>query len=322
MQSLSKLIWKLAPPWEPGRLLGLIDFFPPGDGVSLLAGGKANRELCIASKSRTIGDALMLSALPRALKLRYPKLRITTYPRAFNPSVFFNNPYVDSLSYFPSQVVGDDACFGSGHLMQLKEHFFELPITPDEEVRPEIYLSLEEREWAASEIKRALEPPLKPTCFFHPWGHTWKKVVTAERWTRLMKRWGDRVSFCQVGVEGHEKVPGADATFFLPKSFWNSRTLFALISHADLFLGVNSGPMHIARAFKVPSLIFTEEGNVEDIFRRRSEGPYYLYSNWKPAFLYKGNLHLDVPGLDEAGFVKRVDEAMEALITPRSLLSS
>ncbi|MGK5088508.1 glycosyltransferase family 9 protein [Bdellovibrionota bacterium FG-2] len=315
MRRLSKLVWKLAPSWEPGRLLGVIDFFPPGDGTSLLAAAKSdNSALCIAAKSRTIGDALMLSTLPRMLKARNPGLRINTYPRAFNPSVFFNNPYVDGLSYFPARVVGDDACFGGGHLMQLKEHFFDLPGTPDEEVRPEIYLLPEERVWGAAEIRRNLEPTSKPKCFFHPWGHTWKKVVSAERWSLIMKRWGDRVSFCQVGVEGHEKIPGAHATFFLPKSFWNARKLFALLSHADLFLGVNSGPMHIARAFKVPSLIFTEEGNIEEIFRRRAEAPYYLYSNWKPAFLYKGNFHLDVPALDEAGFVRKVDEVMELLL--------
>ena len=73
-----------------------VDFFPPKPA-------RLDRleSICVGSKTRTIGDALMLSSLPRKLKKRYPSLKILTYPRGFNPVVFWNNPFVDGITFTP-----------------------------------------------------------------------------------------------------------------------------------------------------------------------------------------------------------------------------
>src|SRR6185437_15056062 len=136
--------WYRLPQIELARFKA-IDFFPPKpERIGEL------RSICIASKNRTIGDALILSALPRLLKQRYPKLKVLTYPRGFNPVVFWNNPYVDGITYLPHAIFGDDTNEGSGHLITLKENFFGLKSGEDarENPRPELYPTASETRWA------------------------------------------------------------------------------------------------------------------------------------------------------------------------------
>jgi ADP-heptose:LPS heptosyltransferase len=80
------------------------------------------------------------------------------------------------------------------------------------------------------------------------------------------------------------------------------------MSQASLFIGVDSGPMHIARAFGVRSLIVTDGSSPADIFARRKRGPYYLYGNHVRAFLYEDLEHLYVPELTPESLVSRMGE--------------
>ena len=83
------------------------------------------------------------------------------------------------------------------------------------------------------------------------------------------------------------------------------------MSKARLFLGVNSGPMHIARSFDVTSLILTQEGEIETLFRMRKEAPYFLYQNWRHSFLYEDNTHIDVSPLSEDRLLASLDAFLE-----------
>src|SRR5947209_4700468 len=117
--------------------------------------------ICIATKSRNLGDALVLTTLPAKLKEKFPKLRIFTYPRGFNPVVFAHNPAVAGVQRLPRAVYGDDTNWGAGNLIQLKERFFGLEASA--EPRPEIHLTPGEREWArgyiAARTLRSAEMP-------------------------------------------------------------------------------------------------------------------------------------------------------------------
>jgi hypothetical protein len=221
---------------------------------------------------------------------------VTTYPRAFNPVVFYGNPAVNGLSYIPGSLYGDDCNEGSGHLIQLKESFFGVPIS--ELPRPELHLQASEREWARRYVAKHSPRPL-PLLLIHPWGHTWTRVMTIDRWAKFVARARARFNVWQLGMVGHETIPGCDHAFLMPKVFRHARRLFALMEQAKLFIGVNSGPMHVARAFGRPSLILTEQGNIDQIFSLRKRYPYFLYRNWANGFLYEENEHLDIGGTSE-----------------------
>lgn len=112
-------------------------------------------------------------------------------------------------------------------------------------------------------------------------------------WPRLIEKWKKQFIFIQVGLASDTPLPGIAARYAAGQSFATARQLFALMERASLLIGINSAPMHVARAFDLPSLILTRQGNIQEIFRNRSETPYYLRDNWKHGFLYEENRHFD-----------------------------
>lgn len=76
--------------------------------------------------------------------------------------------------------------------------------------------------------------------------------ITGINWviiTHELKKQGYAVF--QIGVGKHEKIPGAIymATPSEPMLMW-------LVGGADIFIGIDSGPSHIAIAYEVPAIIF------------------------------------------------------------------
>jgi len=261
-----------------------IDFFPARPNPVTRIG--EFREICIGTKSRNLGDALALSSLPGKLRARYPDLRVTTYPRGFNPVVFEGNPHVTGVSYLPDRVWGDDCNEGAGQLIQRKEQFFGLDSGP--ESRPEIHLSTLEWAWARRFVTQRtfVENATKPLVVIHPWGNTNSEIAPVEFWDEVIRRWKDRIRFWQVGIYKQGAVQGCEYYFFQEPARWNARRLFALVSQAHGFMGVDSGPMHVARAFSVSSCVLTNASLIE--------------ASPKTATLYPANKNVEAHDLKRA----------------------
>jgi ADP-heptose:LPS heptosyltransferase len=281
-----------------------IEFFPPSPPDF-----KNVSSICIGSKTRTIGDPLLLSTLPRKLKALYPKLKIYTYPRGFNSVVFYGNPYVDGVQWLPDTVYGDDCNLGTGHLIQRKERFFHVPVS--ENVRPEIYLLPQEERWIdrlfhQTPTHRADHLPL---CILHPWGKTRSSVLSQEVWERIVRENQGRVRFWQVGIEGQTRIAGCERHLLLPKDYSHARKLFAAMSRAQFFIGVDSGPMHVARAFALPSLILTNFGvEAWSIFSERHRLEKGSGEDWSRFFIYEENQHFDVIGRSSDDVIQKISQ--------------
>jgi ADP-heptose:LPS heptosyltransferase len=286
-----------------------IDFFPP-----LPAQMDQMRSICVGTKNRSIGDALILSTLPRKLKKRYPHLKVLTYPRGFNPAVFWNNPYVDGITFTPGALYGDDCNVGSGQLIQLKESFFG--VSDGEIPRPEIYLTDQEITWGESFLKENTRPDRHhlPVLFIHPFGSTFPKILSPEVWENVVAQWKTHFRIIQIGVEGQIPILGCDFHFLAPRKRAASRKLFALLRKANQFIGIDSGPMHIARAFSIPSLIVTQGLPPSEIFKKRKVSPYFLHRNWKDVFLYEDLEHLYIPPLSSEELIQGMGRFLEAAL--------
>lgn len=296
-------LWRWLPPLDLTRLRKT-ERFPPPPPRPLTA-----TAVCIATKSRNLGDALILTSLPRRLAAQYPELRIDTALRAFNPVVFLGNPWVRRPLYLPARIYGDDANLGHGHQIELKERFFGL--LPEASPKPEIYLLPHEQAWALRERRTADD---RPIALIHCWGHTRKKTLAPTAWQKIVAGLQPEASIWQLGLEGQPPIAGCDRYFFLPPQPAFARKLFAIASQAQAFIGVDSGPMHVARAFELPSLIVVEQAGLAERFVRRRQAPYFLYSNRTHAFLYEQNTHLSVVEQDEATIVeKAIQFGREAL---------
>ncbi|MEK7689685.1 MAG: hypothetical protein AAB425_01550, partial [Bdellovibrionota bacterium] len=147
IQNGSSLFNQLELGWARGT-----EFFPIQPSEDTLAGLE---EICIGTRFRSLGDALVLTSLPAALRRRYPSLkRVTTYPRGFNPVVFQANPLVEGLHRAPPAVYGDDASVGGGQIIDTKLAFFGINPTkcPPEDRIPKLWTTAAERAWAHHDL--------------------------------------------------------------------------------------------------------------------------------------------------------------------------
>lgn len=293
-------LWQYLPKFELNRFRP-INFFPayltPDEW-------KRKKLICLGTKNRTLGDALILSSLPRKLKQAYPDLVIQTYHRGFNPVIFSNNPFVTGVSLLPRELFGDDCCWGSGHHIQLKEQFFGLEVSSDP--KPEIFLSPNEIHWAEKELGTDRNP--KPIAIIHINGHTHHGFLSADAWIKVVQRWKDKIRFWQIGAPGHQQIPGCEGYFFSVASFWTARKLFALFSKSSLFLGIDSGPMHVARAFDIPSMILVAHCHPEKAFEARKKLPYFLCHHIDTGFMYQKNKNFFIPEKTETQLHQEIDD--------------
>lgn len=114
------------------------------------------------------------------------------------------------------------------------------------ELRPSLFLSKEEMKWALDQL--ASLP--RPLVCLHPGGNTkslpgspWHKT----NWEYLIKRFKNKIGFFQVG-----SIELGDYDLGLLNPGKHLRQMFALIWAADIFIGFDSSPMHIATAFRKP----------------------------------------------------------------------
>lgn len=265
--------------WAPTR------FHPPLPAPEVLA---RRDRLVLGTKNRTLGDSLILTTLPAKLKARYPQLRIEIFVRGLNPWVFLNHPHVDAWSRAPRELFGDDTNRGEGHLIQQKERGFGLELSEDP--RPEVYLSMPEIRAAKARI--AAGPCTgKPLIALHPAGGTENRVAERETWAHVAQALGEVAEVWQVGVEGDRPLPGVAPAFF-PRTGPGVRQLFAFLSRARGFVGVDSGPMHVAKSQGLPALIVTRQNDIAQRLARREKEPYFLHQNFRYGFLYTDHTHL------------------------------
>ncbi len=301
---LKKFFWYRTFEWPHTRPLGWTNFFPPPPKDL-----DHRKVLVVGTKSRSLGDGLCLTTLPRKLKSLYPGLKIQTFCRGLNPAIFENNPYVDSVTAFPGELYGDDCNWGSGHQIELKEQYFAL--LHCDHAKPELYLSEKEAR-VATEWRSKMERPL---CIIHPWGNTCNSVLESDVWTRLIKHLLPHWEVYQVGVVGQNLIPGAKP-LFLPPNRRVVRKLFAWMAQAQLFIGVDSGPMHVARAFNVPSVILLDQLDASKIFEERKRLPYYSKKVRLNAFLYEDNAHESTSSQTTDSLLQKIYDHMERLRRP------
>ncbi len=271
-----KIPFRYYPPLSTKKFF-YCDFFPlkPKDL-------ETRTKICIATKSRALGDALLLSGLPRKLKARYPTLKIYTYSLGFNPIVFQANPWIDGITYRPGELFGDDINEGSGQLIATKERFFDLEVSAFP--KPEIYFSKKEIKKQPQAIQRT-----RPLILLHPFGGTCQNVLPSGIWSDIANQFSSRIQFIQIGVKGQTRIPGCENIRLFEKTRWSARDLFLLMNRADGLIGVDSGPMHVARALNKPALIFSDYCEIEMLFSNLKNHPYYLFKNYNQGCLYEDN---------------------------------
>jgi ADP-heptose:LPS heptosyltransferase len=207
-------------------------------------------------RKRALGDVLWIEPVIRKLAVRYPKLIVyTKYPEVFENYPAPNIRFVKDPSLFIKTLIRAEELLGISwftinldnsyervpekhflHAYQLKSG---LPLT---EEYPKLFLSQAERD------RTFLQTPyvvlhlesFAPVKSRRIHGVDWSKVVDYIRSKGL--------EVVQVGT-AVEEIPGT-------KTFKTGiRDLITLISKSSYFIGIDSGPSHIAASLRIPSLV-------------------------------------------------------------------
>ncbi len=271
------------------------------------------KSLCIGTKSRNLGDALVLTPLFSKLATHYPDLSLSSFIRAFNPVVLENHPLKLTIKRGPKILFGDDINTGGGHLIAQKLRSFDLPFQEDE-IRPEIHLSPSEIVEAKLTLQQLFKDHKNPKDLWviHPWGKTWSSLMDSEAWSEVLKSIPRDARILQVGLPGETAIPGAEFYAIDPSHHGSARRLFAIIREAQHFIGVDSGPMHIATAFRVPSLILIKSprpGMLIPGLEMRNGVPYFHPLTRPFANLYDSNSHVEI---DQVDFKQAVHDWIES----------
>jgi hypothetical protein len=168
------------------------------------------------------------------------------------PYPFFeNNPFIESI--LNADEIDPDGFIDVNReelsLVQLNHVIenicFAYGIRP-RELRPSLYLSVEEKRWALN----ALRHLPRPLVCIHPGGTSSSPVNCpwhVTNWHELVSQFQGQATFFQIG-----RPDSVDQDLGLENPGTTLREAMALIWASDFFIGFDSCPMHIATAFRKP----------------------------------------------------------------------
>ena len=176
---------------------------------------------------------------------------------------------------------GRQACFslrgaradGRKHIVDLNRELLESLGVPASGTGPALYLSDEER--ASAQARLASRGTAAPRVAVHPGGHHPSQRWSPERFAELITSLTERCGAACVVVAG----PGegdlarricAATPDAIPAGELSIREMMALFASCDLFVGNNSGPLHVAAALGVPTVSVMGPG---DPLRFAPRGP-------------------------------------------------
>lgn len=211
-------------------------------------------------RKRALGDVLWIEPIIEQLAKQHKKLIVhTKYNQLFENYPLKNVIFKNELSFlekllvragkFPlinKLVTNLDDCYEQSPKQPLLCAYQQKALVEYREDYPRLFLSDEEKrmfnslkEKGAYTILHVDNKALKN--FRKAYGINWQKIV------QLLNEKGKNVYL--IGAED-PKIIGAT---FIPTTI---REMIALIYKADLFIGVDSGPSHIAASLQIPALLF------------------------------------------------------------------
>lgn len=137
------------------------------------------------------------------------------------------------------------------HMLMIDAYLepFGLHLT-DQEKKPTIYLTDEERKYAESKLGDDKWVVLDISYPGGPLGRAHWPISCWESILGFLKSQGFKVLF----VSHNRAAFGSYMVDLDLRGFTTLRELFALVSRCKLFLGMDSGPMHVSQAFGVPGV--------------------------------------------------------------------
>ena len=230
----------------------------------------------LAIKLMTLGDVILCTPILEALRKKYPEAYIAFATSEKYAELVEGNPYVDfvykcrdydskinALNHYDS-ITSDlmkrqmwsevyqlqlhdtlDLYWSGEHLLDLYADIADVKVNRE---KLHISISKEDKKFAKTEISRLKNRyKNKRVIAIHTTAGWEQKNWDFKKYDELVKRLSKNYTFIQVG--GKEDYKAKEVKDFRGLSI---RKTAALIKECDLFIGPDSGPMHIAATVNVP----------------------------------------------------------------------
>lgn len=206
-------------------------------------------------KYSSIGDSLGLTALLEQLGSKYPHKKYQIYSR--RPEFFFNNPWVTSSHHIHDAISPyyevEPVKTGSWSTKIIKHYCDQFQLPCPYELRPKIYLTVEEKQHAKQTLAQFDGCKKIAVCLYS------SADVRSVRYhvvKSFLKKLQENLNVKLVYF-GNEFISNDSENIFdLTIRELNLRHVFALISECDLYVGVDTGLSHAAAAVGVKQLMF------------------------------------------------------------------
>ncbi len=143
------------------------------------------------------------------------------------------------------------------HILDLNRDLLVSLGVPPKSAAPVLHLGSEERAWASGRL--AALGAAAPRVAVHPGGHYASQRWAPERFAEVVSRLTEREGAACIVLAGpdetdlRERLCAASPDALVPGPL-TVRQMMAIVAACDLFVGNNSGPLHIATAFGIPTV--------------------------------------------------------------------
>lgn len=241
---------------------------PGKDAVTSRLANKENLKLCVQRKLGGIGDVLMTTPVVKALKLRYPDAEITyaTDPHYYQGDLFDilqGNPYIDHLVNYRGINPQEYQLFvditgicppvetrSNPPINRIDLFARHVGIRLDDHL-PDYIVTEEEKIWAKQWIQQKFGSAPHPIVLVHTASVDHKRTWPIEKYVKLLAQLAhERPEVRFIVLDHNKKRATWDLKNCIGIQNFGIRQTAALIWASDLFVGPDSGPLHIAGALE------------------------------------------------------------------------
>lgn len=235
-----------------------------------------------------IGDCMVLTPIPASAAAVNRKVSIYSASRHFRELMKYNPHYEDATHGFCVAAADLQAEYdlGGGHFIQRLQRAYQLPV----DKIPMGYLD-QDRVAAVHQPRRVIMhfDPGPHAIWQRRWIHPRAREVYSESLDiidQFVRRHGSNYSFLEIGTK-HSNRDGWDHRYDT-----DLREMIQLIAGSDYFIGIMSGPMHIAAALGVTSIVIINFPDADKIFLPTLKSIKQQEAEW----FYPQNMHLHQDG--------------------------
>lgn len=238
------------------------------DRVTSQLVGKTNLRLCIQRRLGGIGDVLMTTPVVKALKSRYPEAELTyaTDPQYYHGDLFRileGNPYIDKLVDFRTVNQASYHLFvdltgicppyerpGNPPINRIDLFARHVGIRLDDPL-PDYVLTGEEKAWAQTILEKWFGNGNHKVVVIHTASVDQRRTWPIKNYVQMLHELTEqRAELRFVILDQNRQKENWAIKNCVNASSYGIRQVAALIWAADLFVGPDSGPLHIAGALE------------------------------------------------------------------------